>query len=121
MKQVVGIKAVVAQFIHHDLIGGEVAASPAAESADQGIGSQEQNCLAQLIPRCAVFHMTHRAYRQYDFDSRIEIPEFFQRLPELQNGVAHCKPVSPELICRYFVTVGDNLTRGFQFVNPCGP
>ena len=72
MQHIFGIKTVIPQFVHHNLIRREI--GNIIKTGCQPVGSKEKNRLAQLIPMCPVLPMTDGTDRNKHLQSRTQRP-----------------------------------------------
>ena len=118
VEHVVGVVAVVAEFVEDDLVGGEVV--DVGEALAQGVDGEEKSGLAELVAVGAVLPVADGADGEEYLEGGVGLQEFVKKVGVVGDDVLDGEAVALEFPGGNLVAVGDDDAAADVAVDPGG-
>ena len=107
VQHIVGIIAVVAQFVHHNLIRWEIAAV-VGEYACKPVYGKQQRRFALLVVVCTIAQVAYRAHREEKSSLRVCFNDALHYTCHSISYLIHAKQAACEAVARQLVAIAYN-------------
>ena len=106
MNQVVSIKPVVAQLVHHYLISRKIQ-THIRTLPTQAVHGKQQHRLAQLVGMQSIALMSYRAHRKHHLHVRVGGMQFVEQRQPFVHNIFHRQPATHKLTLPHLMAIGN--------------